>query len=571
MMAVVRLVKPAILLGIAAAMVCSGAGVWWIRQSAAKNTTPRAKTVTGAWFREVSTDVGVAFRQRSGPERRFWFPEIVSGGACLFDYDADGYLDIYFVQSGDLDPSASDRVGNQLYRNKGNGQFENVTEKTGTGDTGYGVGCTCADFDSDGDVDLYVTNVGANVLYRNEGNGTFVDATVSADVGDVAWGASAAFLDYDSDGDLDLYVVNYINWSIEREIECSESSGTRVYCSPNNYTAPAPDTLYRNNGDGTFTDVSSASGIRTIFGNGLGIACADYDRDGRIDIYVANDGMPNQLWMNKGNGRFVDDAVLAGCAVNNGGTSEAGMGVTAVDIENDGDWDLFLSHLRNESNTFYLNGGTWFEDRTAEIGLAAPSIEFTGFGLGFADFNHDGKLDLYIANGRVIRDSHRYNQDDIYAEPNLLFSGVSDLRTDEILPRGGVSPPLFHTSRAAAFGDIDNDGDIDIVVVNKDAPAYVLENIASTAGHAIMFKVIDRSGGHALHADVTIQTGSTVRRSRVQRAYSYCASNDPRVHFGLGSAQRVDRVAVRWPDGIEESFGPFDADALHTIQRGTGR
>ena len=523
-----------------------------------------------AWFAEVARESGIDFRHRLGSERRYRFPECVVGGVAAFDYDDDGYLDLYFVQSGELGPDGPRGEGNRLYRNLGGLRFEDVTTAAGVGDPGYGMGCTAADYDGDGHVDLYVTNVGANVLYRNLGDGSFADVTAEAGVGSEAWGSSAAFLDYDEDGDLDLFVVNYIQWSLETEIECLSGVGRPDYCDPNNYQSPAPDLLYRNDGDGTFTDVTERAGLGRRFGNGLGVTCGDFDGDGRIDVFVANDGMANQMWVNTGQGVFEDRSFEMACGVSGEGKSEAGMGVAAVDLEDDGDLDLFLSHLRDETNTLYLNAGDWFEDATPASGLAHTSSEYTGFGLGFADFDHDGRLDLYVANGRVKRPGSESGGEDPYAEPNLLYVQAGEgLRFDEVLPRGGTARELVHTSRGAAFGDLDNDGDVDIAVANAHAAPYLLRNDAAR-GNWIMLRVLDR-GVDSLHAGVAVRTAGAEQHRRVERAYSYCASSDARVHFGIGEQAAVESVVVTWPSGGREEFGPFDANALYEIEKGSGR
>ncbi|MAB79059.1 MAG: hypothetical protein CMJ89_06855 [Planctomycetes bacterium] len=522
------------------------------------------------WFEEIAAETGIDFVHRSGVPVQFWFPEIATGGVGLLDYDGDGLLDVYFVQGGALEATAQEKPANRLFRNDTGMRFEDVTTEAGTGDRGYGMGCAAADYDGDGHVDLYVTNVGANVLYRNRGS-RFADVTTAAGVGDPAFGTSSAFLDYDRDGDLDLYVVNYVRWSPETDLICYSGSGEREYCGPNSYQAPAPDTLFRNEGSGVFADVSRASGVRAAFGNGLGVACADYNGDGWIDVYVANDGMPNQMWVNGGDGNFADKALTMGCAVNAASLSEAGMGVISIDVEHDGDVDLYLSHLREETNTMYLNNGRWFDDATARMGLGQPSFEFTGFGLGFLDFDHDRRLDIYVANGRVKRASPSFS-DDVHAEPNLVYVAADDgIGFRELAPRGGTSQPLFHTSRAAAFGDLDNDGDPDVVVTNKDAGPYVLRNVAGDGGNWIVFRVLRKSGVHALNASLKLEAGGDTQWRRVQRAYSYCASNDPRVHYGLGNATGVDRITVHWPQGGSEEFGPFEANTIHEVRQGTGR
>ena len=540
-------------------VAAGGAGLWWWMKAPAERGGPGQP-----WFEEVAAESGLDFTHSRGPQR-YLFPEIMSGGAGFLDYDGDGDLDVYLVQGGDLTPSAAPVAGNRLFRNRGDGSFEDVTAAAGVGDAGFGMGCAAGDYDADGDTDLYVTNVGPNVLYRNNGDGTFRDVTEVAGVGHPGWGSSCAFVDYDADGDLDLFVVNYVTWSIGTERRCGGRGGGRDYCKPNNYNAPAPDSLYRNNGDGTFSDVSEHAGLRTAFGNGLGVACADYNLDGRPDIYVANDGMPNQLWINQGDGRFSDEALLAGCAVNRQGMAEAGMGVAAVDVDNDGDPDLFMTHLRDEMNTFCRNDGGVFEDTSATTRLGAPSIPDTGFGMGFADFDHDGRLDLYVANGRVGRWESSPNPADPYGEPNRLFRGLEAGRFEEV-----PSPLLddIDNSRAVAFGDCDNDGDIDILMVNNAGPARLLRNTVETDGHWVAFRVVNGAGSDALGATVRLEAGSRVQWRAVQAAYSYCASNDPRVHFGLGAATEVSSVTVRWPDGTQKTFGPFAAGVIHELRQG---
>ncbi|MFQ5490132.1 MAG: CRTAC1 family protein [Phycisphaerae bacterium] len=521
------------------------------------------------WFEEKGPALGIEFVHTIGQPGQFYFPENVGSGGALFDFDSDGWLDLYLLQGRSLAPGATAKSGNRLYRNKGDGTFEDVTKAAGVGDTRYGMGCACGDYDNDGDIDLYVTNLGPNILYRNNADGTFTDVTAESGAGDASWGTSCLFADYDLDGHVDLFVVNYVRWRADQELVCSSRDGLRDYCSPKHYNAPARDTLLHNNGDGTFTDVTEAVGISKAFGNGLGVACEDFNNDGRLDLYVANDQMNNQLWISTGDPRaprFSEEGLLAGCAVNQQGVAEAGMGVAVMDLGDDGDFDLFMVHLREETNTFYENINGMFVDVTANIGLAGPSLGFTGFGVGFADFDHDGLPDVYVANGRVNRASEKWDPNDPYAEPNQLIRGVAPGRFEEVMPRGGTARLLVGSSRGAAFGDIDNDGDVDVVVSNMNRRPFILMNVAPKKGNWAMFRVLNPHGSPAVGARLAIQVGQRKQWRAVQPGYGYCVSNDPRVHLGLGSATTVDKVTVRWPGGGEESFGPFAAGKVHTLK-----
>ncbi|MFK7845931.1 MAG: FG-GAP repeat domain-containing protein, partial [Rhodothermales bacterium] len=425
---------------------------------------------TPPWFQEISKQAGIDFKHVRASASNFYFPEIMSGGVAWIDYDNDGLLDLYLVQGGDIDTKDA-QFTNVLYRNIDGKHFEDVTIAAGVGDTGYGMGVAVGDVDNDGDPDLYVTNVGPNVLYRNEGDGTFTDISVSSGTNHAGWGASAAFADYDGDGLQDLYITNYINWAPHQEIECFSGGSGRDYCHPDNYRSPAADALFKNEGDGRFVDVTAGAGIDAVSANGLGVVPGYFNDDYLIDFYVANDGNPNQLWQNNGDGTFTDRALITGVSANRQGTAEAGMGVIAFDLENDGDTDLLLTHLRDETNTLYRNDNGNFQDVTIAAGLSSPSLPYTGFGLGVADFNHDGLLDIYVANGKVGRG--KIGQDNTpdtsgpFAEPNQLFKGTEAGKFVEVEPAGGVITSSISTSRGTALADIDNDGDLDIAVINN--------------------------------------------------------------------------------------------------------
>lgn len=517
-------------------------------------------------FVERGRDSGIDFKHVRAATDHLWLPEIMGSGVALFDYDGDSDLDLYCVQSGDLDAVGEEQPGNRLYRNDGALGFEDVTASAGVGDRGYGMGCATGDFDADGDVDLYVTNLGANVLYENLGDGRFRDVTVTAGVGDEGWGTSAAFVDYDADGDLDLFVVNYLEWSADSETDCERPSGQRDYCSPKSFDAAARDVLYENKGDGQFVDVSVERGFATAFGNGLGVALGDFDDDGRMDLYVANDGTPNQLWIQSPDGVFADKALLAGCAVDMNGMAEAGMGAVAVDVDQDGDLDLFMTHLTDESNTFYLNESGRFSDDTLRTGMYRGSLPFTSFGVGFADFDLDGQLDLYVVNGRVSADAAGS-----YEQRDQLFRGLGEKRFEESALLAGTAKPQLGVSRGAAFGDVDSDGDIDLCVLDNGGGVRLLMNEGERVGKWARFVVKTTRGSDALGARLAITCGARTWWRTVESAYGYLSAHDPRVHCGIGDSNRIDSVRVLWLDGSSEEFGPFDAGREYVLHRGAGR
>ncbi len=553
------------------AVLCA-AGLWACEVG--KQTPPEAKTEESKsqpWFEEISNSANLTFAHESGHVERNYFPEIMAGGAALFDMDGDGDLDVYLVQSSSLTKPTDDRAPNRLYKNQGDGTFIDVTEGSGADDRGYGMGVAAGDYDNDGDIDLYVTNVQENVLLANDGTGNFTDATSEAGVGNTNWSTSAAFVDIDLDGDLDLFFANYVQWNLNDDVVCRTNSGELDYCSPNSYDAPIPDVLYQNNGDGTFTDISLQAGFRSAFGNGLGVVCGDVDGNGLPDIFVANDQMPNQLWINIDGTTFEDQAMIHGCAVDQNGDAKAGMGTTAIDYDDDGDLDLFVVNLQSEPDTLYRNQGSYFTDHTSVAGLGSISQRYTRFGTSITDFDNDGWLDVFISNGRVTSSTdNQGSQQDAYAELNLLLRGDTAGRFTETTPAGGTAEEIIKTSRAAVFGDIDNDGAIDILVVNRDAQVSLLHNIAPNKGNWIMFRVVDEHDRDAIGAIVEISVGDRNISREVRSAYSYCASNDPRIHIGLGSISQITNVSVRWIDGTVESFGQFSTNQITTLQRGHG-
>jgi len=537
---------------------------WTVACSA--GTPPEA---SGAWFVDEAQARGIDFVQSTGCTGPYLFPEIVCGGAGLFDMDGDGDLDAYLVQSDGILKPRAERAPNRLYENLGPQGFRDATETSGTGDRGYGMGCAVGDADDDGDLELYVTNLDGNVLFRNEGGGRFTDATEPSGTRVGEWSSSAAFFDPDLDGDLDLFVVNYLNWTPAIERTCYAPPHGETYCGPHAYDRPATDTLLVNGGGLVFQDASEAAGLRAAAGNGLGVVCLDADVDGYPDVFVANDASPNHLWINRRDGTFQERALLLGCAADQDGMVKAGMGIGVGDLDADGDEDLLVVNMQEEADSLFRNDRTFFVERTAASRILPVTRPFTRFGCAFADFDCDGWLDLYEANGNILHSYKSYGSHP-FDEPNVLFRGLGDGAFEEVLPRGGTSPVLAHTSRAAAFGDIDQDGALDVLVVNRDGPTYLLRNVCATRGHWLGFRVLEESGRDAIGAVVSVRAGGRVQMRTVRSAYSYCAANDLRVHFGLGAAQEIDEVRVRWGTGAEESFGAPGPDRYWSLRRGRG-
>ena len=559
-------------LGIAG-LAAAGAVACSVEDDASIRADSSAKTdgQAAVWFANEAAERGIQFHHRSGYEDRPLLPEITGGGAALADFNGDGHLDAYLVQSGSLyeDRSGS---GNRLFFNRGDGTFAEAADANGAAHTGYGMGAAVGDYDNDGDVDLYVTNVGPNVLFRNDGAGGFTDVSASAGVDEAGWSTSAAFFDFDGDGDLDLYHTNYINWSIDNELNCYIGN-VLSYCPPANYNAPDRDHLYRNNGDGTFTDVSRDAGLDLRFGNGFGVVGGDFNGDGLTDLFVANDMMMDQLWLNQGDLRFRDECTLWGCAVDEHGIAKAGMGVAAADIDNDGDKDAMVVNLEGQTDSYFRNENGYFADATAAVGLGITG-RYTRWGVVFADFDNDGALDLYEANGMVGYDTPVANSS--FAEPNVLYQGIGK-RFLEVDPQGGVAPPLQLTSRGMATGDVDGDGGLDLLIVNRDGPANLLMNRVASRGNWAMFRATVGAPPRDAHGATVsgLVAGTRVYRD-VQPEGSYLASSDPRVHFGLGDARVIEDVRVRWPgrgeDGrvVTEQFGDFAAGEVVLLARGGG-
>lgn len=526
------------------------------------------------WFSDVTASTNITFAHDARRSSDFLYPEINGAGVAFLDYDRDGWIDIYFVQSGaDLRNPNESSAANALYRNQGDGTFEDVTIDAGAAATGFGQGVACGDYDNDGWTDIYITNVGTNVLLRNMGDGTFSDVTEVVGVGDVGWSIPAAFLDFDRDGWLDLYVGNYVLWSPEREYRCRiADGGLRDYCGPRRYQAEG-DVLYRNRGDGTFEDVSATSGIGGATGPAMSIVCADLDQDGWIDIYVANDGSPNQLWINRKDGTFEDRSWVMGCAVSGDGTAYGSMGTNAEDIDRDGDLDLFMAHFDRQPNTVYFMKDGLFEDASARTNLARITSTTSGFGAAVLDPDHSGGSWIYLANGRGNARLDSAPGSDPYGEADslLAFNKAEGRFEDQSHHLSALKQPL--TSRGLAVGDFDNDGDPDLVINNNHGPARLLRNdIGNRSGHHwLQIRCLDAEEKRdAIGAWVEVATADHRYIRQLILSHSYASSSDPRMHFGLGSAEIVEEIVVDWPDGRSERWRNVAVDQLFVAVRGAG-
>jgi len=432
------------------------------------------------------------------------------------------------------------------------------------------MGVAAADINNDGWTDLYLTNLGSNQMFLNKGDGTFIDVTRRTNTDDSRWSTSAAFFDYDRDGWLDLMVVNYADFAPATSPACYASTSARDYCTPRAFRAPG-NRLFHNRRDGTFEDVTASAGVDKEFGHGLGIVTADFDDDGWIDIYVANDGDPSQLWINQKNGTFKNEALLAGAAVNRDGKPEAGMGVDAGDFDGNGTDDIFITHLMEETNTLFTNlGKASFEDRTREAGLGMPGRRFTGFGTLFFDYDNDGWLDLLVVNGAVQLLPELMRKGDPFplGQPKQLFRNQGDGNFVEVVDQAGPNFQLLEVSRGAAFGDIDNDGDTDVLVTNNNGPVRLLLNELGNRNHWLGLRLVDKTGRDMLGASVEIVvTKNRILRRRVRTDGSYLSANDPRVLVGLGNVTRVEAVRVRWPDGTAVELKKPLLDRYTTVKQ----
>ena len=566
------------------------------RSEEAGSPAPAATAAPAAgWFVERAKETGLDFVHFNGMSGEVYYPEIMAPGVALLDYDNDGDLDVYVVQGQMLGagktlkdaiypPPAPGELRDRLFRNDltiaAGGtptlRFTDVTVASGIDIRTYGMGVAAGDIDNDGWVDLYRTGLDRAVMLRNNGNGTFSDVTAKSGTANrSSWSVPAAFVDIDRDSFLDLYVGNYLIYSTDADIDCLSVSGTPDYCPPNSYRAQ-PDKLYRSRGDGTFEDVTTRALTGGAYGPALGVSTADFDDDGWIDIYVGNDGTANQLWMNSRDGTFKDNAFLAGAAVSGSGNAEASMGIDAGDFDNDGDEDLFVTNWMAQMNVIYVNGGGGlFEDRRAATGLGPPSLAKTGFGAAWFDYDNDSWLDLLAVNGSVsiIESLARAKDPFPLRMSNQLYRNLGNGRFEDVSARAGDAFELSEVSRGAAFGDIDNDGDTDVIVGNAAGPAHLLVNNIGNRNHWIGLRLVGSTTKRDMlgaRVGIVRDNGSVLWR-RVRSDGSYASANDARVLVGLGQATDPVRVRVQWPDGKTEEWTSLPVDRYTTITQGTAR
>jgi hypothetical protein len=557
--------------------------------------TSGAKASDVVLFTDVTRQAGLlgALNVSGSPDDKQYLLEEMGGGAAFFDYDHDGWIDIFLVNGSSLDPRVRDeQPSSYLFHNNRDGTFTDVTRKAGLTRSGWGQGCCVGDYDNDGFDDLFVSYWGRNVLYRNNGDGTFTDVTGRAGVAGsgTAWGAGCCFLDFDRDGHLDLFVASYVNFDPAKAPRPGESAYCRyndipVPCGPLGF-AGGTNVLYRNRGDGTFVDVSEQSGIARPRGPaamvfvpsnwqpsgsyGMGAASVDFDNDGWPDIYVACDSAPSLLYRNNHDGTFREIAVPSGTALDENGVALSGMGVGVADYDADGWLDIVRTNFSEQVTTLYRNYGGAFEVASTRAGLGV-NRKYVGFGVDFLDFDNDGWKDIFIANGHVYSQLAGRKLHIDYREPRLLYRNLGNGRFEDVSARSGAAITAPNLGRGCAFGDFDNDGDIDIIINNLDGPPTLLRNDGGNRGHAILIKCIGtRSNRSAIGTRVKVTCGDRSQIDEVRSGSSYYSQNDLRLHFGLGRSPQADRVEIAWPSGARDSLEKLPADHLFVIQEAKG-
>ena len=527
---------------------------------------------TALRFTDIAREAGVDFRHVNGASPEKHLVETIGSGALFFDYDNDGWVDIFLVDGGSVaDSTVAQQARHRLLRNRGSGTFEDATSPSGIRHTGYGMGACAGDYDNDGRSDLYVTSFTTNTLYRNRGHGAFTDVTQTARVGTPLWSTGCAFADLDKDGDLDLFVTNYVAADNARNPFCGNARlKTRFYCHPLNFD-PLPNVVYRNDGNGRFSDMSAESGIGALRGNGLGVAVADYDNDSWPDVFVANDSVPNFLFRRTGAWRYQEIALRAGVAVASDGKARAGMGTDAADYDGDGLLDLVVTNLDFEMFSLFRNlGDRLFAYATPESGIGSVTLPFVGFGAVFFDADSDGRLDLAFANGHMLDNPAQFRAGGTHAQRNLLFRNVSARRFADVTASAGPGFALEKVSRGLVAADIDNDGDLDLLVTNNGQTADLLRN-DSAPGSALLVRLIGtKSNRDGIGARLLLTTGTRTQMREVKAGSSYLGQNDLRQHFGLGSDTRADRLEVKWPSGLVDVVPNLAANQIVSIREGDG-
>ena len=525
-------------------------------------------------FTDVTAAAGIHFKHNSGAAGKKYLPETVGSGCAFLDYDNDGYQDILIINSMDWPGHKGGKSSYPaLYHNNHDGTFTEVTKDAGLAVEMYALGCAVGDYDNDGLVDIYITCLGSNHLFHNLGNGKFADVTQKAGVGDRGFSTSAVWLDYDNDGKLDLFVCNYVDWSIEKDKFCSLDGKNKSYCTPESYKGQSP-TLYHNKGDGTFEDVTKQAGLYDPACKSLGVALLDYDDDGKIDLFVSNDTQPNKLYKNNGNGTFTDVAVSAGVAFSDAGTPRAGMGVDAADYDGSGRQSLIVGNFSNEMMALYHNEGTGlFIDEAPTSTIGKATLLSLTFGCFFFDYDLDGLLDIVAIDGHVADDINSVQPKITYAEPPHLFRNLGKKKFEEVTTKVGAAFGRSIVGRGAAYGDFDNDGDLDLLITTNNGPAYLLRNDGGNQNNFLRVKTVGTvSNRDGIGAKVSVKLASGAElRNMVRGGSSYCSQSELPLTFGLGKAEKVLRVEVTWPSGRKDVLSDVVANQIITIQEGKGQ
>jgi hypothetical protein len=550
-----------------------------VRRADAPRAPTSAAPPRGVRLTDVTAAAGINFVHTWGAAHLRNVLDTTGAGGGFFDYDNDGKLDLYLVQSGGYAPDGSippdKTLTSVLYHNEGNGRFVDVTASAGVGNRGYGQGCAAADYDNDGDEDLFVTNYGRNVLYRNNGDGTFTDVTAAAGLDKpVAWSTGAAWADVDNDGYLDLYVTHYLRFTPDMEgvhsSAISKREGFMFFAGPRDYDG-VTDTLYHNNGDGTFTDVTREAGL-SPGGKGLGVIFSDLDGDGDQDIFVANDKTPNFLYVNDGHGHFTEVAFHAGVAVSEDGEETAGMGVAADDYDGDGRTDVVVTNMIFEYNSLYHNEGAMhFSDRAKATGFADNSYQFVGFGIIFLDADNDGWRDIMVNNGHIADYIDAFSQSWSFKQERFLYRNLGNGKFQNVTPESGDISGVKKVGRGLAYGDFDNDGDMDVLATNAGEAPNLYRNDGGNANNWLRLRTVGtKSNRDGIGARVTMSAGGRTQMQEVRAQSGFLSTNDPRPLFGLGQTAGVEKIEVRWPSGQVDTIGPVEANRMITLVEGKG-